>query len=112
MWRIFHDGQKKDLVHWKSQNLSQNQLSNMAGDRLFLFLFVISCSLADNKTAMMGPNEAHERMPKPSATWLVLAIDPPSANTIGTVTGPVVTPALSHATQVIASSDTAVKAPM
>mmetsp|Transcript_13672 Transcript_13672/g.33640 ORF Transcript_13672/g.33640 Transcript_13672/m.33640 type:complete len:219 (-) Transcript_13672:1907-2563(-) len=48
-------------------------------------------------TEMMGATEAAVRMPKPSAAPVALEKPMPSASTKGTVTGPVVTPALSHA---------------
>ena len=77
---------------------------------LAVLLSHLPCNLATRSTEMIGPKEAQDRMPKPSATWFASAMAPPSASTMGTVTGPVVTPALSQATQVMASSDTTVNA--
>jgi hypothetical protein len=44
-------------------------------------------------------------MPKPSTAWVALPKPSPMASTRGTVTGPVVTPALSQATLTKASLD-------
>mmetsp|Transcript_27069 Transcript_27069/g.52757 ORF Transcript_27069/g.52757 Transcript_27069/m.52757 type:complete len:272 (-) Transcript_27069:242-1057(-) len=50
-----------------------------------------------SSTVMMGQTEAHARMPKPSGALTALEKPIPVESTKGTVTGPVVTPAQSHA---------------
>jgi hypothetical protein len=49
-------------------------------------------------TATMGQILARDRIPNPSIAETALPKPKPIARTRGTVTGPVVTPALSHAT--------------
>ena len=46
---------------------------------------------------MIGATDAHVRIPKPSCAFLAFEKPMPSDRTKGTVTGPVVTPALSQA---------------
>lgn len=55
-------------------------------------------------TEMIGATLATVNIPKPSVELTAVANPIPMARTNGTVTGPVVTPALSHATAVIASA--------
>ena len=57
----------------------------------------------------MGQIEASDKIPKPSTAQTALLKPRPIASTSGTVTGPVVTPALSHATLTNSSVENAVK---
>ena len=60
-------------------------------------------------TEQIGAIEAAAKMPKPSKAPTALPKPKPMASTNGTVTGPVVTPALSQPTFTKASEDKAVK---
>ena len=64
----------------------------------FCPLFNIRIATPIVRTAIIGQILARERMPKPSTAETALPSPNPIAKTNGTVTGPVVTPALSHAT--------------
>ncbi len=71
-----------------------------------LIPFLMRRPMPATRTLMMGNTDAMDNIPKVSCTLMALPMPSPIASTIGTVTSLVVVPALSHATQVKASSET------
>jgi hypothetical protein len=66
-------------------------------------------SKSEKSTTMIGATDAHVRIPNPSCAFLAFEKPMPRDRTNGTVTGPVVTPALSQAMFVKFSEEKKVK---
>ena len=79
----------------------------MTACSFFLFIILITSPIVS--TATIGQMLASESIPNPSMADTALPSPSPIASTNGTVTGPVVTPALSQATLTNSSVEKIVK---